>query len=99
MTRKTGLHDDHEAFDRENLTVAELAMPDLVFMIGVPPFRIDILTTIDGVEFADAWNRRVEGTFDGIRVWFISRNDLITNKETVARDKDLLDVRRLRDVE
>lgn len=83
----------------ENLTVAELATPDVVFMIGVPPFRIDVLTTIDGVEFADAWNRRVEGTFDGIRVWFISRNDLITNKESVARDKDLLDVRRLRKVE
>jgi hypothetical protein len=80
----------------EHLSVGDLATPDLVYMIGVVPFRIDILTTIDGVEFSDAWKRRVAGAFDGIPVWFIAREDLIANKIATGRDKDLLDVRRLR---
>ena len=79
-----------------DLSVEELAAPDLVFMIGVVPLRIDILTTIDGVEFDAAWPRRVGGTLNGVPVWFIGREDLIQNKLAAGRDKDLIDVRRLK---
>jgi hypothetical protein len=78
------------------LSVEELAAPDLVFMFGVPPFRIDVLTTVDGVEFVDAWNRRVSGKLGEVPVWYIGREDLIANKLAAGRGKDILDVERLR---
>ena len=45
-----------------DLTEEDLRTPGIVFQIGVPPVRIDLVTEIDGVEFADAWNERVETT-------------------------------------
>ncbi len=80
----------------DDLSVEELAAPDLVFMFGVPPFRIDVLTTVDGVEFVDAWNRRVSGKLGEVPVWYIGREDLIANKLAAGRGKDILDVERLR---
>lgn len=46
-----------------DLTIDDLSKPGTIFQIGVPPLRIDIITKIDGVEFADAWRDRVEITF------------------------------------
>jgi hypothetical protein len=79
----------------DDLSVEELATPDLVFMFGVPPFRIDVLTSVDGVDFADAWTRRVRGTLGDVPVWYIGRDDLIANKLAAGRDKAMLDVKRL----
>jgi hypothetical protein len=64
-------------------------------MFGVPPFRIDVLTSVDGVDFADAWTRRVRGTLGDVPVWYIGRDDLIANKLAAGRDKAMLDVKRL----
>ena len=69
---------------------------DIIFQIGVAPRRIDIITSIDGVEFEQAWRRRVEVDIDGLKVPFISKPDLIKNKESTGRDKDLLDVKYLK---
>lgn len=73
----------------------DFAVPGSVFMMGVPPTRIDVLTSIEGVEFADAWPRRTEVEVDGLRVSFIGREDLIRNKRAVGRRQDLIDVDRL----
>lgn len=54
------------------LRVDDLATPGVVFQIGVPPLRIDVLTAIDGVEFAKAWRRRLVVDFDGVEVGVIS---------------------------
>lgn len=65
---------------------------DGFFQIGQPPVRIDIMMSIDGVKFADAWPNRVEGDFDGIPTMFIGRDDLLTAKETAGRPQDLIDI-------
>ena len=80
------------------LTESDLTSPGLVFQIGVEPSRIDILTSIDGVEFDDAWKERLELDVDGLRVQVIGRAHLIANKKTVGRPQDLADVARLESV-
>lgn len=74
------------------LTVADLSVPGIIFQIGLPPVRIDILTTITGVRFADAWKRRVRVTFEDMPVAVIGAKDFVINKRAVGRPKDLADV-------
>lgn len=74
------------------LTVNDLTMPDVVFQIGVAPRRIDLLTSIDGVEFEDAWQRRLTVGLEGVEIPVIGREDLIRNKRAAGRPKDLLDL-------
>jgi hypothetical protein len=66
--------------------------PTMVFQIGTPPLRIDILQRIAGVDFDEAWDARVEGSLDGIPTHVISKEHLIRNKLAVGRKQDLLDV-------
>lgn len=80
----------------EDLTIDELSQPDLVYMIGAIPLRVDILTTIDGVDFERAWSARISSELDGVPMAYIGRDDLIANKIAVDRDKDRIDVRRLK---
>ncbi|MGE5111918.1 MAG: hypothetical protein ACM3JB_13740 [Acidobacteriaceae bacterium] len=57
------------------------------------PVRIDILTDITGVEFAEAWQRKVDSTFFGVPVHFISLEDLVANKRALGRSSDLKDLK------
>ncbi len=75
-----------------DLTAGDLATPKIVFQMGVRPNRIDVLTSIDGVQFEEAWPDRVEATFGGERVPVIGRAHLILNKRAAGRPQDLLDV-------
>jgi hypothetical protein len=77
------------------LTAEDLSRKETVFQIGLPPLRIDIITSIDGVEFAEAWPDRVETSFGDVPAFVISRHHLITNKKTTARLQDLADVQQL----
>jgi hypothetical protein len=65
---------------------------DGFFQMGQPPIRIDIMMSIDGIEFADAWPNRLEGDFDGIPATFIGRDELLMAKEAAGRPQDLLDI-------
>lgn len=78
-----------------DLTAEDLSRKETIFQIGVPPFRIDIITSIDGVEFGDAWLDRLQTTFGGVPAYVISRHHLITNKQTTARLQDLADIQQL----
>ena len=79
----------------EGLTPRDF-MDGSTFQIGLPPARIDLLQTIDGVSFDEAWSHRVEGQIEeGIPAVVISRGDLIRNKLATGRDQDLLDVKKL----
>ena len=74
------------------LTRDDLVADDLVFQIGVAPNRIDILTTIGGVTFDEAWPRRTV-----VRLWdqpvpVIGREDLIASKRAAGRPQDLADI-------
>ena len=61
--------------------------------------RIDLLQHIDGVNFDEAWENRVEGLLDGeIRTVVISKDDLIRNKLASGREQDVLDVMKLRTI-
>jgi hypothetical protein len=74
------------------LSAADFSVPSLVFQIGIPPGRIDILTTISGVDFSDAWENRMHIRLDEITFDIIGRADLIRNKKTSGRPKDIADV-------
>ena len=67
-----------------------------VLMLGVPPNRIDIISEIDGVSFAEAWPARESGLLDGLPVSFISCRHLMQNKRAAGRDKDLVDLKVLK---
>ncbi len=79
-------------------SVAELAAPDKVFMLGRKPWRIDILTGISGVSFDEAWATRVEADFVSKPLFVIGREALLKNKRASGRPKDLLDVAMLGEV-
>jgi hypothetical protein len=77
------------------LTTSDLTTPGIVFQVGLRPNRIDVLTSIDGVAFEDAWPERVETTFGGQPVHVIGRRHLIANKRATGRERDRLDVETL----
>ena len=78
----------------------ELTNPDLILQFGVPPNRIDLISRIDGVSFAAAWQKRlllaITVGADAVVVPMISLPDLIANKEASGRPKDLEDLKFLR---
>jgi hypothetical protein len=75
-----------------DLREQDLCSPGVVFQIGIAPIRIDILTSATGVDFAGAWERRVEAAFQDVRVPVISKADLIANKRATGRTRDLADL-------
>jgi len=83
----------------EGITDADLTGRDNVLQIGVSPRRVDVLTSIDGAEFPEAWSARLEVVLEGLRVPILGREDLIRNKRAVGRPQDLADAQRLEDPE
>lgn len=71
--------------------------PDTVYQIGLPPRRIDLMTSITGVEFDEAWSSRQVVEIADMAVPFLGRDALIRNKRAAGRDKDLVDLRLLTD--
>ncbi len=75
----------------EEITEADLSTPDNVLQIGLPPRRVDVLTSIDAVKFAEAWGARLEVTLEGLEVPILGREHLVRNKRAVGRPQDLAD--------
>jgi hypothetical protein len=69
--------------------------PDQITRMGIPPLRIEILTSISGVEFTEAYARRVVDVIDGTPVSVISSEHLKINKRASGRFKDLADLENL----
>jgi hypothetical protein len=78
-----------------NLTEADFTAEGFFYQMGRPPSRIDVLMSIEGVRFADAWPNRVNIDFDGVIGHVISRKHLIANKRAVGRPQDLADLESL----
>ena len=74
------------------ITVEDLTAPDNIFQLGVAPCRIDLLTSIDGVTFDEAWRNRLRVAVDDLEIYVLSKNDLLKNKLAAARDKDKSDI-------
>jgi hypothetical protein len=78
---------------------SDFSTPSIVFQIGIPPGRIDILTIVSGVDFDSAWNNRLPIILDGITFDVIGLADLIENKKASGRPKDLADLAALESME
>src|SRR6185437_2197270 len=86
----------------DQVTAEDLADPRKFIRFGREPIAVDILPGIDGVDFDDAWERRVEGVIDlgtGLRAFFIAKADLIASKLAAGRTRDLADVEEIRESE
>jgi hypothetical protein len=73
------------------LTAEDFLEPEVVVQLGYPPIRIDLLTSISGVEFEDCWPKRVVIDVGGVEAGFIAVDDLIVNKRSSGRPQDLVD--------
>ena len=85
------------AFGFGSLGLAEQdsIQPDHIIQLGYPPNRIDLLTSISGVSFDEAWQSREGGMLDEIPVNYIGRKTLVRNKLASGRLKDAADVEAL----
>ncbi|HEX4337664.1 MAG TPA: DUF6036 family nucleotidyltransferase [Polyangiaceae bacterium] len=71
------------------------ATADEIVWFGTPPARIDLLKSAPGVDFTDAYGRRVEVEWSGAKARVISLDDLILSKHAAARPQDLVDAKHL----
>jgi hypothetical protein len=74
------------------LSAADFVDSYQVIQLGVAPTRIDLLTSLTGISFDEAWNDRAEAEFGGVRTNFIGREALIKNKKSTGRPQDLADL-------
>jgi hypothetical protein len=71
----------------EGLTAKDFTDVDSLFRMGTPPVMVDIMASISGIEFEDAWKRRVNIPIDeNLTAPFISRQDLLAAKVAAGRD-------------
>jgi hypothetical protein len=82
-------------FQFPNLTVEDFQKPNMVVQLGVPPVRVDLITSITGVSWEEAAASRESGHFGDVPVHFIGRTQYIANKRATGRKKDLADIEAL----
>lgn len=82
-------------FGSLNLAAADFENPERVIQLGEPPVRIDLITSITGVSWKEAFSSRVPGNYDDIPVYFLGRESFIRNKLAIGRAKDLADIEAL----
>jgi hypothetical protein len=75
-----------------DVSVHDFSRPGVTYQIGVAPGRIDLLTELTGLSFADAWPGRLRRPFGDVDVDFIGREAFIRNKRATGRAKDLGDI-------
>jgi predicted nucleotidyltransferase len=80
----------------EGVTPQDFTNPDLIFQIGIEPHRIDVLMAVKGLQFPEAWTRRLKTEFDDEPMVLVSKEDLLVAKEAMGRPQDLLDAIALR---
>jgi hypothetical protein len=82
-------------FSSMNLTIEDFQNPNAVVQLGVPPVRIGIITSITGVTWEDADKGKQEGLYGDVPVYFLGKEQYITNKRATGRKKDLADLESL----
>lgn len=83
-------------FASPGLSAADFLRPESVVQLGVAPNRIDLLTSLTGVGFDEAWAGRVAGALGGLPVSFLGYDALLKNKQATGRTRDAEDVARLK---
>ena len=82
-------------FRFENLTAQDFTVPNQVVQLGLPPVRIDLITSITGVSWEQARSHRVAGNFGNVPVHYLGLDEYIANKRATARKKDIADLEEL----
>lgn len=86
---------DDFGFSSLGFTFDDLKEPGMMLQFGVPPFRIDVITQISGVDFIDCYPRRIYANIHNVLLPVLSIDDMLANKRASNRDKDQLDVKTL----
>ncbi|MBS1551166.1 MAG: hypothetical protein JST15_03735 [Bacteroidetes bacterium] len=79
-------------FPTSGLSENDFISDDLIFQIGYPPVRIDIITSLDALNFEESYKDRVEEFIDDLKISFLCLEDFKKNKKAVGRFKDLADL-------
>lgn len=73
----------------------DFTQPENVIQLGVPPVRIDILTSLSGINWAEAYAGKESGVYGDVPVSYIGRAEYIKNKQATGRKKDEADLEAL----
>ncbi|RXF71384.1 hypothetical protein EKH83_04805 [Arcticibacter tournemirensis] len=87
---------DDFGFSSLGLVKEDFLKDNYVTQLGYPPLRIDILNSISGVDFDEAYKNRINGEIDDLNISFINIDDFIKNKQATGREKDLGDINALK---
>lgn len=82
-------------FGSLDITESDFKDPDRVIQLGVPPVRIDLITSLSGVSWDEAFEGAVSARFGGVDLRFLGKKELIRNKKALGRLKDLADIEAL----
>lgn len=82
-----------------NLEIEDFMAPENIIQLGNEPYRIDLLVDVDGIDFGECYERRIETELDGTDVKFLSLQDLIATKKKAGRLQDLADAEQLEKLE
>jgi predicted nucleotidyltransferase len=80
----------------QGIQATDFTEPDVFYQIGMEPVRIDIMTSVSGLEFEPAWERRLIVDFDGEPGGALSREDLLASKQAAGRMRDRKHIKSLR---
>jgi hypothetical protein len=83
---------DEFGFGSLGLTAVDFEKEGKVVQLGLPPVRVDIITSMTGVTWEQARSGRMEGPFGDVKVYFIGRDEFVANKRALGRKKDLADL-------
>lgn len=86
---------DAFGFGQAGIAAADFAVANRIVQLGRPPHRIDLITSLTGVGFAEIWDSRVESDLDGLPVSFIGLDSFVKNKKATDRTQDRADLEAL----
>lgn len=82
-------------FGSVGIEMSDFIFENKVVQLGVPPVRVDIITSISGVTWDEAFSSRIEGEYGDVPVYFIGIDQFIKNKRSIGRKKDMADLEAL----
>lgn len=82
-------------FGSLDLNKSDFQQPDNVIQLGVPPVRVDLITSLTAVSWQQAYSGKVEGIYGDVPVYFLGRKEFLANKKALSRKKDLADIEAL----
>ncbi len=84
-------------FGSVDLKEEDFCTPGKVVQLGVPPVRVDLMTSLTGVSWEEAAKTKMPGEYGDVPVFFIGRAEIVANKQALGRKKDLADLKALRE--